>query len=156
MTSMKLLAIILDFPPPCNLPATLTEEAVRTLYLGPKWDGTGGIAQKFSLCSYGRLTINETAFRAVRVVIDCSAPIQSCAYWVIRSVGEKVARAQIGLQAFSSFSHFTYILPPAMGVVCPWAGLAYLPGKQTWFQTSGYGVYRWAKVMQETLHNFGR
>ncbi|EFJ45612.1 metalloproteinase, extracellular matrix glycoprotein VMP26 [Volvox carteri f. nagariensis] len=161
-TSQRLLVIILDYPD-CGLPASLTEADVRTLYLGPGHDGNGGLAQKYRDCSYGKFTLNITAFRAVRVPHLCSVMVSSsCAAWAISFLAEAATRALIGPTDFASFTHFTYILPPGLRERCnqpplstAWEGLALLPGRKTWLQTSAYGVFRWATVMQEGLHNYG-
>ncbi|GLC67891.1 hypothetical protein PLESTF_000619900 [Pleodorina starrii] len=153
--SQRLLVMILEYPP-CGIRASLTEDDVRTLYLGPRQDGAGGIAQKFTQCSYGKFNINATAFRAVVVPHMCSTPITaSCAWWAIYLLADAATKAIIGNAAFTSFTHYTYILPPSLRFACDWSGLALLPGRQTWLQTSSYGVYRWATAMQESIHNYG-
>ncbi|KXZ49083.1 hypothetical protein GPECTOR_23g167 [Gonium pectorale] len=127
--SQKLLVMIIDYSGTCGQAANLTEADARALYLGAAGDGSGGHALKFEQCSYGSFTINATAFTAIR--------------------------ALLGTAAFFDFSHYTYVLPPGYESICRWSGLALLPGKQTWLQTSSYGVRRWATVMQETIHNYG-
>ncbi|EFJ48372.1 metalloproteinase, extracellular matrix glycoprotein VMP24, partial [Volvox carteri f. nagariensis] len=150
-----LLVMILDYPA-CGFPATITEEEIRTLYLGPNGDGKGGLAEKYTQCSYGKFNLNITAFRAVRVTHQCSTPITtSCGSWAISALADAATRPLIGPVAFSSFSHYTYIVPPGLQPVCPWSGLALLPGQRTFLQTSASGVYRWATVMQEAIHNYG-
>ncbi|EFJ43600.1 LOW QUALITY PROTEIN: metalloproteinase, extracellular matrix glycoprotein VMP29, partial [Volvox carteri f. nagariensis] len=148
----RLLVMVLDYPA-CGFPATITEEEIRTLYLGPNGDGKGGLAEKYTQCSYGKFNLNITAFRAVRVTHQCSPPITtSCAAWAMSTKADAATKPLIGPAAFSSFSHYTYIVPPGL---CPWSGLAYLPGRQAFLQTSANGVYRWATIMQEALHNYG-
>ncbi|EFJ48380.1 metalloproteinase, extracellular matrix glycoprotein VMP25, partial [Volvox carteri f. nagariensis] len=151
----RLLVMVLDYPA-CGYPANITEEEIRTLYLGPNGDGKGGLAEKYTQCSYGKFNLDITAFRAVRVTHQCSTPITtSCADWAMSTKADGATKALIGPAAFSSFSHYTYIVPPGLQPVCPWSGLAYLPGRQTFLQTSANGVYRWATIMQEALHNYG-
>ncbi|GLC59094.1 hypothetical protein PLESTB_001447300 [Pleodorina starrii] len=153
--SQRLLVMILDYLD-CDKPANLTEDDVRTLFLGPSQDGAGGIAQKFTQCSYGKFNINATSYRAVVVTDTCTTPITaSCAWWAISGRADPATRAIIGSASFSSFTHYTYILPPSLRFACDWSGLAMIPGNQTWLQTSSYGVYRWATAMQESLHNYG-
>ncbi|EFJ49690.1 metalloproteinase, extracellular matrix glycoprotein VMP1 [Volvox carteri f. nagariensis] len=154
-TQQKLLVMILDYGS-CGYAPSLTENDIRNLYLGPNKDGLGGIALKYSDCSYGKFGLNTTAFMAVRVSINCSTAVtSSCSWWAISQGADAAAKSLIGLAAFSTFSHFTYVLPPGLQSVCAWAGLALLPGRQTWLQSSGYGVQRWATVMQEGIHNYG-
>ncbi|EFJ48366.1 metalloproteinase, extracellular matrix glycoprotein VMP21, partial [Volvox carteri f. nagariensis] len=151
----SLLVMVLDYPD-CGFPATTTEEEIRTIYLGPNGDGKGGLAEKYTQCSYGKFNLNITAFRAVRVTHQCSTPITTtCAAWAMSILADAATKALIGPAAFSSFSHYTYIVPPGLQPVCPWSGLAILPGRQTYLQTSANGVYRWATVMQEAIHNYG-
>ncbi|EFJ48367.1 metalloproteinase, extracellular matrix glycoprotein VMP22 [Volvox carteri f. nagariensis] len=151
----SLLVMIIDYTD-CGLPATINETEIRTLYLGPNGDGNGGLADKYTQCSYGRFGLNITAFRVVRVRHQCSTPITTtCAAWAISALADTATKALIGTVAFSSFSHYTYIVPPGLQPVCPWSGLAVLPGRQTFLQTSANGVYRWATVMQEAIHNYG-
>lgn len=151
--SLSLLVMILEYPA-CGLYASLTEDIVRTLYLGPLQDGGGGEALKYRQCSYGRFTLNTTTFRAMRVPHDCNSLITTCSFWAISSLADAAARVQITSSSFISYTHYTYILPPAMAGKCSWAGLASLPGRQTWLQSTLYGL-RWATIMQESLHNFG-
>ncbi|EFJ50783.1 metalloproteinase, extracellular matrix glycoprotein VMP11, partial [Volvox carteri f. nagariensis] len=150
----RVLVMILDYTI-CGFPAGLDESTTRSLFLGPNGDGTGGIAQKYTQCSYGKFNLNTTAFRAVTVPqTSCSTAITAtCSWWAISNNCDLATKALIGNVAFSSFTHYIYIVPP--GLPCPWSGLALLPGNQVWLQTSPYGVYRWATVMQEALHNYG-
>ncbi|EFJ40266.1 hypothetical protein VOLCADRAFT_69765 [Volvox carteri f. nagariensis] len=154
--SQRLLVMIVDYPD-CGLPANLTENDARTIYLGPNQDGKGGIAEKYTQCSYGRFGLNVTAFRAVRVPHMCSTSITSqCAYYAIQSLADTATKALIGAAAFSTFTHYTYLLPPGLAPACTWSGLALLPGRTTWLQTAQpRGVNRWATVMQEAIHNYG-
>eukprot|EP00198_Chlamydomonas_reinhardtii_P000658 XP_001689993.1 metalloproteinase of VMP family [Chlamydomonas reinhardtii] len=140
----------------CNYSASHNESSLRTLYLGAAGDGTGGHALKFEQCSYGGLTMNATAFTVVTVQPNCTAAILvNCSYSGISNGADAAAKAILGTTAFSSFTHYTYILPPGFESICGWSGLALLPGKQTWLQTSSYGVSRWATAMQEGIHNYG-
>ncbi|GIL73950.1 hypothetical protein Vretifemale_3946, partial [Volvox reticuliferus] len=149
----KLLVMILDYSA-CGYAPTLDVDTVTKLYMGPNRDGNGGVADKFSRCSYGKLNISY--FQAAVVTPACSTAVTSgCSWWAISSGADAAAKAQLGQVFFGNFTYFTYVVPPGLQSVCPWAGLALLPGKQTWLQTSGYGVLRWATVMQETIHNFG-
>ncbi|EFJ42900.1 LOW QUALITY PROTEIN: metalloproteinase, extracellular matrix glycoprotein VMP33, partial [Volvox carteri f. nagariensis] len=121
----RLLVIIMDYSA-CGLPASLTEAAARTVFLGANGDGRGGAAQKYEQCSYGKLLLNATAFTAVTVNVSSCPP----------------------------FTHYTYILPP--GLKCPASAGTVGPGAQhTWLQTSAYGVGRWASILSATLHNYG-
>lgn len=151
----RLLVMIVEYPE-CGFPAGLDETTVRNLFLGPGRDGQGGLALKYTQCSYGKFGLNVTAFRVVRVPHMCSTPISSsCAFWAISSLADVATKSLIGENAFSSFTHFTYIVPPGIRSVCRWAGLALLPGERTWLQTIPNGVYRWSTAMQEGLHNYG-
>ncbi|KAG2483493.1 hypothetical protein HYH03_017675 [Edaphochlamys debaryana] len=126
-TMQTLLVVILDWSA-CGYPPSATEAGLRSTYWGATNDGqSDGIAMRFSQCSYGQFGIDPVASRVTL----------------------------LGSTAWSAYSHLTYILPPGMEGVCGWAGLALVPGRQTWLQTSSYGVYRWATVMQETIHNYG-
>ncbi|KAG2449108.1 hypothetical protein HYH02_005856 [Chlamydomonas schloesseri] len=139
-----------------NYSATHNESSLRTLYLGAAGDGTGGHSLRFEQCSYGGLTFNATAFTVVTVQPNCSSLILvNCSYSTISNGADAAAKAILGSTVFATFTHYTYILPPGFEGICGWSGLALLPGKQTWLQTSSYGVSRWATVMQESLHNYG-
>ncbi|KAG2483494.1 hypothetical protein HYH03_017676 [Edaphochlamys debaryana] len=151
-SAQKLLVMIINLPS-CSLPNSLTESAVRSLYLGPNQDGTAGHAIKFEQCSYGTLTYNVAAFKALVVTPSCTTLMKvSCSYSDFSNAADAAAKALIGTTAFSSYTHYTYLLPPGLEGVCGWSGLAYVPGQQTWLQTSSYGVNRWATVMQESIH----
>ncbi|KAG2444615.1 hypothetical protein HXX76_001359 [Chlamydomonas incerta] len=140
----------------CNYSASHNESSLRTLYLGAAGDGTGGHAIKFEQCSYGGLTFNSTAFTVVTVQPNCTSLILvNCSYSAISNGADAAAKVILGSTAFAAFTHYTYILPPGFESICGWSGLALLPGKQTWLQTSSYGVSRWATVMQESIHNYG-
>lgn len=154
LTSYSLLVMIINYPS-CGLPASITENTVRGLFLGPRPDGTS-LAQKFEQCSYGRTTFNVTAFRVLNITQMCNTSISaSCAPWTISSSADIVAQAILGIAVFNTYTHYVYILPPGMQRTCPWAGLALVPGQHTWLQTIQNGEYRWATVMQEILHNAG-
>ncbi|EFJ45731.1 metalloproteinase, extracellular matrix glycoprotein VMP39, partial [Volvox carteri f. nagariensis] len=150
------LVIILDYSA-CGYPATLTEDTARTIFLGDDWDGNGGIAQKFAQCSYGKLTFDAARFTVIKVAAPCSSVVSTCSWYDIANGADAAAKNFTGLPGYNfySFTHTTYVLPPAMQGVCSWSGLALLPGTQTWLQTTSYGVYRWATAMQEILHNYG-
>ncbi|GIL52065.1 hypothetical protein Vafri_8007 [Volvox africanus] len=151
----RLLVVIFDYSA-CNMTATLTPAGAANIWLGPNGDGLGGVAQKFTQCSFGKLNLNATAFRAITVKRNCSTGIvQACSWWLISNEGDAAAKEQLGVNEFSTFTHFAYVVPPKMQSVCGWAGLALLPGKQIWLQTSSYGVNRWATIMQESIHNYG-
>ncbi|EFJ42791.1 metalloproteinase, extracellular matrix glycoprotein VMP14, partial [Volvox carteri f. nagariensis] len=151
----RLLVIILDYSI-CGSPATMNQTAARMVFLGPKGDGSGGIAEKYTQCSHGKFNLNTTAFKVITVRSNCTdAIVKKCAYWTMGSDGETGARLLLGGKAFAEFTHFAYIIPPGVGRVCTWNGLASLPGKQIWLQSWSYGVQRWATVMQEALHNYG-
>ncbi|KXZ49497.1 hypothetical protein GPECTOR_21g723 [Gonium pectorale] len=154
--SQRLLVMIIDYSTTCGQAANLTEADVRTLYLGAAGDGSAGHALKFEQCSYGSFIINATAFTVITVQPWCNATIStSCSYSAISGGADAAAKALIGTAAFATYTHYTYILPTGYESICRWSGLALLPGKQTWLQTSNYGVRRWATVMQETIHNYG-
>ncbi|KAG2444614.1 hypothetical protein HXX76_001358 [Chlamydomonas incerta] len=153
----KLLAIIIDYSHCGSYAATATEATVKSTYLGAALDGTAGHAIAFERCSYGKFTYDVTAFRVVTVQPTCDTNAYgSCTYNAISGGADTAAKALIGDAAFAAFTHYTYILPPGMEMSpCGWSGLALLPGKQTWLQTSGGGLNRWATVMQESVHNYG-
>ncbi|EFJ40265.1 metalloproteinase, extracellular matrix glycoprotein VMP2 [Volvox carteri f. nagariensis] len=154
-SQQKLLVMILDYSA-CGLAPSLTESQVRKIFLGPDEDGLGGVAKKYSQCSYYKFGLNVTAFTAVRISLNCSSTvIDSCSWWTISQRADDAAKLKLGLTAFATFTHFTYVLPPGLQRSCPWAGLALLPGRQTWLQSSSYGIQRWATVMQEAIHNYG-
>ncbi|GIL42386.1 hypothetical protein Vafri_362 [Volvox africanus] len=149
----RVLVMILDYSA-CGYAPSLDVDTVTQLYMGPNRDGNGGIAEKFKQCSYGKFNISY--LQAAVVQPNCSTAVTSgCSWWAISSGADAAAKAQLGLPFFSNFTYYTYVVPPGLQSVCPWAGLALLPGRQTWLQTNGYGVLRWATVMQETIHNFG-
>ncbi len=149
------LIIILDYSQ-CGLAPSVNESIVRSLFLGPDGDGSGGFAWRCSQCSYGRFQVNTTALRVITVPANCTTAVtSSCSWYEFSTGGDKGAKAQLGSAAFALFSHYVYVVPPGLTSVCPWSGLALLPGNQIWLTTSGYGLNRWATVMQETLHNYG-
>ncbi|GIM11522.1 hypothetical protein Vretimale_14998, partial [Volvox reticuliferus] len=151
----RVLVMILDYSA-CGLVPGINVTTVRSLFLGPNGDGLGGIAQRYNQYSYGRLNLNTTAFQALVVPQSCSTAVtSSCSWWTISNGADTTAKGMLGTTAFAEFTHYIYVVPPGLNSVCPWAGLALLPGKQVWLQTSEYGVYRWATVMQEALHNYG-
>ncbi|GIL54187.1 hypothetical protein Vafri_9712 [Volvox africanus] len=149
------LVIILDYGS-CGLSAGLTPSDVRSIFLGASGDGSTGVARKYAQCSYGKFTINATAFMAITVPANCTTSVtSSCSWWTLSQNGDAGARAALGIALFSSFTNYIYVVPPGLSSVCPWAGLALLPGRQVWLMTSTYGVRRWGTVMQETIHNYG-
>ncbi|EFJ50633.1 metalloproteinase, extracellular matrix glycoprotein VMP8 [Volvox carteri f. nagariensis] len=150
----RVLVMIQDYSI-CGYPPGVNESTTRSLFLGPNGDGTGGIAQKYTQCSYGKFNLNATEFRVVTVPqTTCSTAITAtCSWWAISGTSDTATKALLGSVAFASFTHYIYIVPP--GLPCPWSGLALLPGNQVWLQTTDNGVYRWATVMQEALHNYG-
>ncbi|KAG2489289.1 hypothetical protein HYH03_012121 [Edaphochlamys debaryana] len=154
----RLLVMVLDMTTcsPTSYPNTATADSVKTLWMGASGDGTGGHAIKFEQCSYGTLTFNATAFSSLTVQVSCTSLMTvNCSYSAFSNAADTAAKAIIGTTAFSGFTHYTYVLPPGFQSICGWSGLALLPGKQTWLQTSSYGINRWATVMQESIHNFG-
>jgi hypothetical protein len=46
----RLLVMIMDYSQ-CNRPPGITEVTVRSIFLGPNGDGSGGVAQKYTQCS---------------------------------------------------------------------------------------------------------
>ncbi|EFJ42794.1 metalloproteinase, extracellular matrix glycoprotein VMP12 [Volvox carteri f. nagariensis] len=151
----RLLVILLDYSA-CKLPATMNETTVRTIFLGHKRDGSGGVAQKYIQCSHGKFNLNTTAFKVITVRSNCTDDaVKKCAYWRIAEDGDIVSKKVLGETGFAGFTHYVYIIPGGMSNRCPWAGLAHLPGEQIWLQSSTYGVNRWATIMQEALHNYG-
>ncbi|GIL49957.1 hypothetical protein Vafri_6156 [Volvox africanus] len=145
--------MILDYSA-CGFAPSLDVDTVTRLYMGPNRDGNGGVAEKFKQCSYGKFNIRY--FQAAVVKPACSIAITSgCSWWAISSGADTAAKAQLGLPFFYNFTYYTYVVPPGLQSVCPWGGLSLLPGKQTWLQSSSYGVLRWATIMQGTIHNFG-
>ncbi|GIL48937.1 hypothetical protein Vafri_5429 [Volvox africanus] len=149
----KRLVMILDYSA-CGYPATITEDEVRTIFLGSQWDGNGGVAQKFEQCSYGKLTLDASAFQVITISPPCSSVVNTC-YWYDISNGADAIAKDLFPNLFYGSSHFTYVLPPLMQNLCLWSGLALLPGGQTWLQTSNSGIRRWPTIMQEMLHNYG-
>lgn len=153
--SQKLLVMILDYSS-CGYPASLNVATVRRLYLGPNEDGNAGLAMRYKQCSYGSFLLNTTAFMAAVVKPACSISVtNACSWWSLAQNADAAAKSQLNLTVFSSFTHFTYVMPPGLQGVCSWAGIALLPGRRTWMQSSNYGVMRWATAMQEGLHNYG-
>ncbi|GIL49962.1 hypothetical protein Vafri_6156 [Volvox africanus] len=149
----RLLVMILDYSA-CGFAPSLDVDTVTKLYMGPNRDGNGGVAEKFKQCSYGKFNIRY--FQAAVVKPACSTAVTSgCSWWAISSGADAAAKAKLGLPFFSNFTYYAYVVPPGLQSVCPWAGLSLLPGKQTWLQSTGYGVPRWATIMQGTIHNFG-
>ncbi|EFJ50634.1 metalloproteinase, extracellular matrix glycoprotein VMP9 [Volvox carteri f. nagariensis] len=151
----RLLVIILDYSSSGYAPS-LNESTVRSLFLGPNGDGTGGIAQKYAQCSYGKFNLSPQGFRVLTVRQNYSNAVAAkCNWWEISNNADAAARNILGLLTLSTFTHFVYILPPGLQKACGWWGLGMLPGNQVWLQTTSYGVYRWESVMQEALHNYG-
>ncbi|GLC58652.1 hypothetical protein PLESTB_001384500 [Pleodorina starrii] len=152
----KRLVIILDYSA-CNYPASLNESDIRTIFLGPAQNGSGGVADRFAQCSYGKMTFDVDAFTVIKVSPPCSSVVSTCSWYDIANGADAAAKVFSGTPGFNffGFTHYTYILPPGMQNVCYWSGLALLPGTQSWLQTSSYGVQRWATIMQEFLHNYG-
>ncbi|EFJ42848.1 hypothetical protein VOLCADRAFT_66589, partial [Volvox carteri f. nagariensis] len=151
--SQRLLVILMDYSS-CGFPP-LNENYVRSLFLGPKGDGSGGIAKQFTQCSYGKFDLNATALKVLIVESACPLlPPSECSFYNTTVAGDDGARKLLGNAVFASFTHKTYILPP--GRSCgPAAGMAYLPGTQTMLMSSSYGVERVATFMQEAMHNYG-
>lgn len=148
--SQRMLVLILNFSA-CGYKSSLSATEVRSSFFG-----SDGVALKYTQCSYGQFNLNATAFRAIVVTPTCTSNmIASCLFYGMASRANTAARAALGNETFDSFTHYAYILPPSLQSICGWAGLALLPGKQIWLQTSSYGVDRWATVMQESLHNYG-
>ncbi|EFJ42850.1 hypothetical protein VOLCADRAFT_66631, partial [Volvox carteri f. nagariensis] len=153
--NQRLLVIIMDYSP-CSLSPSISEATVRTIFLGSNGDGKSGVARTYTRCSHGKLNLNSTAFKVVVVRNNCTASVtKSCAYWDIAKDGDTRAKELLGDVVFSSFTNRAYILPPGMNMVCPWPGLALVPGTQMWLQTSAYGVYQVSTIMQQTVHNYG-
>ncbi|GLI61392.1 hypothetical protein VaNZ11_003762, partial [Volvox africanus] len=143
----RLLVLILDYTA-CGFAPSLDVDTVTQLYMGPNGDGNGGVAEKFKQCSYGKFNISYFQVAVIKPV--CSTAVTGgCSWWAISSAADAAAKAQLGLPFFSNFTYYTYVVPPGLQSVCPWAGLALVPGKQTWLQSTGYGVLRWATIMQE-------
>lgn len=151
--TQRLLVMIMDYSS-CGYPASLNETSVRSLFLGADGDGSSGLAQKYTQCSYGKFSLDAAAFQAVVVKSNCTLPFDACSWWKISSAGDAGAKELLGYRVYS-FTDFAYILPPAMVNICPWGGLSVLPGRQIWLQTSDYGVYRWATIFHEVMHNYG-
>jgi hypothetical protein len=152
----RLLVMIMDYTE-CGFAPGINASTTRSIFLGPDGDGSGGVAQRYTQCSYGAFNINASALQVITVPQRCSTSVTaSCSWWAISNGGDTTAKSQLGTNVFSDFTHYIYIVPPGLSSVCPWAGLALLPGKQVWLQTSSYGVYRWATIMQEAIHNYGK
>ncbi|GIL52149.1 hypothetical protein Vafri_8007 [Volvox africanus] len=151
----RLLVVLLDLSA-CGYNASLIPDDAVNIWLGPNGDGLGGVAQKFTQCSHGMLNLNVTSFRAITVRAQCSAAItDKCSWFSIGSAGDAGARAQLGSDVFKSFTHYAYVVPPGMNSACGWAGLSMLPGNQIWLRSDWYGVFRWATIMQESIHSYG-
>ncbi|GIL52145.1 hypothetical protein Vafri_8007 [Volvox africanus] len=151
----RLLVVLLDLSA-CGYNASLIPDDAVNIWLGPDGDGLGGVAQKFTQCSHGMLNLNVTSFRAITVRAQCSAAIiQNCSVSTISNVSNAGAKDQLGSDVFNSFTHYAYVVPPGMNSACVSPGLAILPGNQIWLQTSYYGVFRWATIMQESIHGYG-
>ncbi|PNH09895.1 Autolysin [Tetrabaena socialis] len=151
----RLLTMIVDYTA-CGYPTTVNSTYVTKTYLGANQDGNGGIALKFEQCSYGALTVSPTAFNSVVISPACPAEVVvNCSWSAIANGADSAAKALLGDAVFNNFTHYTYILPLGFESICRWSGLALVPGKQTWLQTSSYGLNRWATAMQESIHNYG-
>lgn len=156
VAEQRILTMILDFSKSGGYKPTYTVSDVRKIFLGDAEDGNGGVAHKYSQCSYGKFGINVAAFKAIIMTTNIStAGMNTCNWYTISTTADQAARDAIGDDAFRSFSHHVYVLPPGMQSICRWAGLALLPGHQVWLQSSPYGIERWATVMQESIHNYG-
>ncbi|KAG2483495.1 hypothetical protein HYH03_017677 [Edaphochlamys debaryana] len=153
---MRPLVMILDLTS-CNALYTpqVTPSSISTTYLGPNLDAQGGHAIKFEQCSYSTLTINATGFKALTVAPACTSALAACSIGDIQAAADTAAKAIIGTTAFSSYTHYTYVLPTSMDSVCGgWMGLALLggPPNWVWIKSHSMAVDRWATVMQENLH----
>lgn len=149
--------MILDYSS-CDKPPGITINEIRTIFLGPAGGGNNGIAKRWNQCSYGWFTYNATAFKTIVVKPkNCTTAVTAtCSWWGMSVDADIAAREILGDAAFVSYTNYIYVVPPDLQSVCTWSGLALLPGRQIWLQTSPTGVRRWATVMQETLHNYGR
>ncbi|EFJ46908.1 metalloproteinase, extracellular matrix glycoprotein VMP6 [Volvox carteri f. nagariensis] len=153
-THQRMLVIILDYSA-CGAPAAVNGTAVRSIFLGPNGDGSGGVAEKYRQCSHGKLTMNTTAFTVITVKAACSdGVVQSCSYTFASITADAMAKGVLGQKAFSEFTRIVYVIPPR--VPCAFSGIALLPGNRVWL-TSGRigGVYNWTSIMQEVLHGYG-
>jgi hypothetical protein len=152
----RLLVMILEYPNVDGMTASYSEDDVRIIFMGPNRDGKGGIAKKYTDCSYGKLGLDVGAFRAIRVRHNCTTGICSaCSWYSIYTAADAAAKLIIGDAAFRSFNRYAYVVPPPMANLCMWAGLALLGGDRTWFQSSSYGLARTGTIMQEQIHNYG-
>ncbi|EFJ42852.1 hypothetical protein VOLCADRAFT_42097, partial [Volvox carteri f. nagariensis] len=151
----RMLVIVLDYST-CGVSAAINGTTLRSIFLGPNGDGSGGIAEKYRQCSYGKLKLNTTAFKVINVKADCTdGVVQSCNWLNMGRTGDTGAKALLGSTAFAEFTHFAYIPPPQ--VPCGWVdfGYAVLPGNRIWLSSKKDGVYNWATVMEKSLHNYG-
>ncbi|EFJ42847.1 hypothetical protein VOLCADRAFT_41285, partial [Volvox carteri f. nagariensis] len=150
------LVIIVDYSS-CGFPPSYNESVVRSQFLGPNGDGSGGVAKQFTQCSYGRFNVNPAALKVITVKRNCpvEATLKSCAVLLLTNDVDNGAKEMLGNAAFAGFTHKTYILPFGLTMYCSWAGLALLPGTQSWVMSTGYGLERVATIMQEIVHNYG-
>ncbi|EFJ42849.1 hypothetical protein VOLCADRAFT_97008 [Volvox carteri f. nagariensis] len=149
----RMLVIVLDYST-CGQPATINGTTLRSIFLGPNGDGSGGAAEKYRQCSYGKLNLNTTAFKVITVNADCAdGVLQTCSWVLAYRTGDALAKALLGEKAFSEFTHITYIMP--LRAPCPWAGMGLRPGNKMWLTVGRYGVYSLATIMQEIIHGYG-
>ncbi|EFJ52160.1 metalloproteinase, extracellular matrix glycoprotein VMP34, partial [Volvox carteri f. nagariensis] len=155
--NQRLLVMIMDYSS-CGVAPTMSVNEVRNIYLGPRGDGSGGIAQKYTQCSIGRFNLNATAFTAIIINGTCqNGTAIECNSHLMGMEARAKAKTLLGETAFSDFTQRTYLLPGSFK--CGFIGLANLgtiyPALDSWLLAMDKSVYRWATVMQETLHNFG-
>ena len=103
LVTQRNLVMMLNYTA-CGLGASYNESTVRNIFLGAAQDGSGGIASKFAMCSYGKFVLNVSAFAALTVTPDCSLAL-SCGWWNIATGADAAAKALIGTAAFSYFTH---------------------------------------------------
>ncbi|GIL52055.1 hypothetical protein Vafri_8021 [Volvox africanus] len=151
----RLLVIILDYSA-CNYSSSLTPDDVASTWLGPDVDGLGGVAKKFTQCSFGKFNLNATAFQSITVRASCTKEaIDQCSWWATYHIGDEGAVKLLGTNVFSTFTHYAYVLPPKMKQHCPWDGLALIPGNQIWLQSDRTNIESAGTIMQETIHSYG-
>ncbi|EFJ42898.1 metalloproteinase, extracellular matrix glycoprotein VMP31, partial [Volvox carteri f. nagariensis] len=126
----RLLVIIMDYSA-CGLPASLTEAAARTVFLGANGDGRGGAAQKYEQCSYGKLVLNATAFTAVTVFTHYTyilpPGMKGQSSWLQTSASGVGRWASILSATLHNYGYLDFTSPTGAGDVCPNAAeLAYL------------------------------
>ncbi|KAG2492521.1 hypothetical protein HYH03_009186 [Edaphochlamys debaryana] len=145
---LKILTLVTSLTGKCTKSganATQVDEAIKK---------AGGYADFFRACSYEEIMIDVASSETHEVVLDCTDPILDCDEDEIAAAALAAAKKK-GID-LKKFTHRAYVIPAGITATkCDWAGLAEIPGKQTWYTPTSDGIFDKGTFMQEILHNFG-